>query len=67
MPCSRLSNTCGLAKRLETAIAESELFEVCAPVALNIVCFGLKEPANGALNTPIMVDLQERRFAGRRY
>jgi aromatic-L-amino-acid decarboxylase len=52
--------TCRVAKYLEMRLAETELFEVCAPVALNIVCFGLRLCADGALNKAIVLDLQER-------
>lgn len=52
--------TCRLAKYLEARLAQSELFELCAPVALNIVCFGLRMCGDGALNKAIVVDLHER-------
>jgi aromatic-L-amino-acid/L-tryptophan decarboxylase len=58
-----IEHTCRVAKHLEKALAESELFEVCAPVSLNIVCFGLKTPADGMLNAQIVIDLQERGLA----
>jgi aromatic-L-amino-acid/L-tryptophan decarboxylase len=55
-----IAQTCRVAKYLEMRLAETELFETCAPVALNIVCFGLRLSADGALNKAIVVDLQER-------
>jgi aromatic-L-amino-acid/L-tryptophan decarboxylase len=58
-----IAETCRLAKYLETRLRESALFEVCAPVALNIVCFGLKLCADGALNKAIVLDLHERGVA----
>ena len=37
-----IEHTCRVAKRLEALIQQSDLFEMRAPVGLNIVCFGLK-------------------------
>jgi glutamate/tyrosine decarboxylase-like PLP-dependent enzyme len=58
-----IEHTCALAKRLEVALQASNTFEVAAPVALNIVCFGLKSSRNGKLNLEIAADLQERGVA----
>jgi aromatic-L-amino-acid decarboxylase len=58
-----IEHTCHVAKYLERAIGESELFELCAPVALNIVCFGLKAPADWKLNSQMVIDLQQRGLA----
>ena len=58
-----IAETCRLAKYLEGRLGKSDLFEVYAPVALNIVCFGLKLCADGALNKAIVVDLHERGVA----
>jgi len=55
-----IAQTCRVAKYLEKRLAETELFEVCAPVALNIVCFGLRVSADGAGNSEIVLDLHER-------
>jgi aromatic-L-amino-acid/L-tryptophan decarboxylase len=55
-----IAQTCRVAKYLEMRLAETELFEPCAPVALNIVCFGLRLCADGTLNKAIVLDLQER-------
>lgn len=58
-----IEHTCYVAKYLESLLIQSELFEVCAPVPLNIVCFGLKAYGDGDLNKQIVVDLQERGIA----
>jgi aromatic-L-amino-acid decarboxylase len=58
-----IARTCAVARYLERRLAESELFEVCAPVALNIVCFGLRMPGHDALNKAIVLDLHERGVA----
>jgi aromatic-L-amino-acid/L-tryptophan decarboxylase len=55
-----IEHTCRVAKRLEALIQQSELFEMRAPVALNIVCFGLKSSQDDALNADIVVDLHDR-------
>jgi glutamate/tyrosine decarboxylase-like PLP-dependent enzyme len=59
-----IEHTCALAKHLERRLVEhASLFELAAPVALNIVCFGLRGSADGALNQAIVIDLQERGIA----
>ena len=59
-----IEHTCELAKHLERRLIEhSSLFELAAPVGLNIVCFGLRGSADGALNKQIVIDLQERGIA----
>jgi aromatic-L-amino-acid decarboxylase len=55
-----IAETCRLAKYLEARLGDTDLFEVRAPVALNIVCFGLRLSGDGALNKAIALDLQER-------
>jgi aromatic-L-amino-acid/L-tryptophan decarboxylase len=55
-----IEKTCRLAKYLEARLVESDLFEVCAPVALNIVCFGLRMSGDGALNKAVVIDLHDR-------
>ena len=59
-----IAHTCALAKRLEQRLIEhAGLFEMAAPVALNIVCFSLRSATDGALNKAIVIDLQERGIA----
>ncbi len=55
-----IEHTCRVARRLETLIQQSDLFEMRAPVKLNIVCFGLKSMEDGALNSDIVLDLHDR-------
>ena len=55
-----IEHTCEIAKYLETLIRQSDLFELHAPVKLNIVCFGLKASEDGALNNDIVLDLHRR-------
>src|SRR5262249_10144741 len=49
---------CELASYLAERLASSILFELKAPVALNIVCFAVKG-ADGAFNRELVMDLQE--------
>jgi aromatic-L-amino-acid decarboxylase len=58
-----IEHTCRLARYLEARLTESELFEVCAPVTLNIVCFALRMGNDGALNKDIVCDLHDRGLA----
>ena len=58
-----IEHNCRTAKYLESRINESGFFEMRAPVVLNIVCFGLKAPGNGALNGKIVIDLHRRGVA----
>ncbi len=59
-----IEHTCRVAKYLEKRLTEqSGLFEIVAPVALNIVCFGLRTSADGELNKAVAIDLQERGVA----
>ncbi|HEY2135076.1 MAG TPA: pyridoxal-dependent decarboxylase, partial [Xanthobacteraceae bacterium] len=59
-----IEHTCRVAKHLEKRLIEhANLFEVVAPVALNIVCFGLRNSADGELNKAVVIDLQERGVA----
>ncbi|RUP10432.1 aminotransferase class V-fold PLP-dependent enzyme [Hyphomicrobium sp.] len=51
-------HTCELAGYLAERVRESALFELKAPVALNIVCFGVKG-ASGAVNRDLVLDLHE--------
>jgi len=54
-----IEHTCRVAKHLEALLRGSDLFELRAPVALNVVCFGLKAPGDGGLERDIVVDLHE--------
>jgi aromatic-L-amino-acid decarboxylase len=58
-----IEHTCEIARYLAARLRDSDLFEVHAPVALNIVCFGLRMPADDVLNKAIVVDLHERGVA----
>jgi aromatic-L-amino-acid/L-tryptophan decarboxylase len=59
-----IEHTCRVARHLEQRLREPEsLYEVAAPVALNIVCFGLRTSPDGELNKAIAIDLQERGVA----
>lgn len=55
-----IEHTCALAKRLEARLAASPTFEMRAPVALNIVCFGVAGDLDGALAREIVMELHER-------
>jgi len=52
-------NACYLAESL----SRSEIFELRAPVCLNIVCFALKAGWRDEANQAIVIDLQERGLA----
>ena len=54
-----IEHTCDVAKYLEGKLKQSKAYEVCAPVALNIVCFSLKSSADGEANKRIVMDLHE--------
>ena len=56
----RGANQGSLAKYLEAKLAQSRDFATCAPVALNIVCFGVKGSQDGSLNREIVIDLHEQ-------
>lgn len=58
-----IEHTCDVAKYLEHSINGSTLYETRAPVALNIVCFGLKSSADGEANRRIVMDLHMRGVA----
>ncbi len=58
-----IARTCRVAKYLEARLAATDLFAVCAPVTLNIVCFGLRMPEQRAFNNAIVVDLHARGVA----
>jgi aromatic-L-amino-acid decarboxylase len=54
-----IERTCALARRLEGLVEASPDFVMRAPVALNIVCFGVAEDADGALAREIVMELHE--------
>jgi len=54
---------CAAARRLAEHIAGSQVFELAAPVPLNIVCFSLTGDADGAANLELVMRLQERGLA----
>jgi aromatic-L-amino-acid/L-tryptophan decarboxylase len=58
-----IEHTCNLAKYLEACIDKTPTFEICAPVALNIVCFKPSRSKSDDLTKQIVVDLQERGVA----
>lgn len=51
-------HTCELASYLAEQVRQSPVFELKAPVALNIVCFGVKV-GSGEVNRQLVMDLQE--------
>ena len=53
---------CAAARRLADLVAGSDIFELAAPVPLNIVCFSLKGDA-GEANLELVMRLQERGLA----
>jgi len=58
-----IAHTCRVAKYLERLVEQSQLFDLRAPVALNVVCFALKKGHDAALNRRIVIDLHERGVA----
>jgi len=54
---------CAAAKRLAAHVAASRVFELAAPVPLNIVCFSLVGETDGARNRELVMRLQERGLA----
>ncbi|AMN45105.1 pyridoxal phosphate-dependent decarboxylase family protein [Rhodoplanes sp. Z2-YC6860] len=58
-----IDHSCRVAKHLEAMIEQSDLFEMRAPVRLNIVCFGLKTQTDDKLNEAIVIDLHQRGVA----
>ena len=57
-----IENCCRVARHLEARLRLLPQFEVVAPVALNIVCFRLRD-AEDAVQQEIVMDLQERGLA----
>ncbi|MCU6433594.1 pyridoxal-dependent decarboxylase [Undibacterium sp. Jales W-56] len=58
-----ISNTCQLARYLETQIRLHPELELLAPVALNIVCFRYRSDNADQLNKEIVADLHESGIA----
>ncbi len=58
-----MAANCELAQRLARKVSESALFELKAPVALNIVCFGARGGGNGRINRELVLDLHETGIA----
>lgn len=51
--------TCRIARHLADLVARSTIFELSAPVALNIVCFSVKGQNAGRRNLEIVMDLHD--------
>jgi aromatic-L-amino-acid/L-tryptophan decarboxylase len=58
-----IEQCCGLARRLECAVASEPELEVLAPVQLNIVCFRYRCAAADRVNAEIVADLHEAGIA----
>jgi glutamate/tyrosine decarboxylase-like PLP-dependent enzyme len=58
-----ISRTCALARYLARRIAAEPKLELLAPVALNIVCFRYRSKDSDAVNSHIVVALQESGIA----
>ncbi len=56
-----IAANCELARYLAEKVQQSSLFELKAPVALNIICFGVRGGA--AMNRELVLDLQETGIA----
>lgn len=54
-----ISQTCALARYLESRVAATPELELLAPAELNIVCFGYRSPEAQSLNPRIAIELQE--------
>jgi glutamate/tyrosine decarboxylase-like PLP-dependent enzyme len=54
---------CAAARRLAAHVAASKLFELAAPVPLNIVCFRIEGDRDGALSQELVMRLQEAGLA----
>jgi len=54
-----IEHTCDVAKYLESRLNQSKAYEVCAPVALNIVCFSLTSSSDGEANKRVVMDLHD--------
>ncbi len=58
-----MSANCELARYLAEKVRQSPLFELKTPVALNIVCFSLRNAGDGAINRELVLDLHETGIA----
>jgi len=58
-----IAANCAGARHLAARVAASDVFELAAPVPLNIVCFSLKGETDGAGNAELVMRLQERGLA----
>lgn len=56
-------NDCELAQYLKEKVERQPLLELTAPVALNIVCFGVRGDHDGTINREIVMDLHEAGIA----
>ena len=54
---------CELAQYLAQKVRQSALFELKAPVALNIVCFGVRGARNRAFSRELVLDMHETGIA----
>jgi glutamate/tyrosine decarboxylase-like PLP-dependent enzyme len=55
-----IMHNCELARYLATKVQQSSIFEIKAPVSLNIVCFGVRGAGGGSIiNRELVLDLQE--------
>ena len=58
-----IDNCCAMARHLAAKLKESAMFELAAPVPLNIVCFKLAATGRSDALEAIVIDLQERGVA----
>jgi glutamate/tyrosine decarboxylase-like PLP-dependent enzyme len=56
-------HNCGLARYLAAKIEKSPIFELKAPVTLNIVCFGVRGADASSINRELVLDVQESGIA----
>jgi glutamate/tyrosine decarboxylase-like PLP-dependent enzyme len=54
---------CAAARHLADRVAASDVFELAAPVPLNIVCFRIKDDPRGERSAELVMRLQERGLA----
>ena len=59
---SAIETSCRMARRLADRLEAHPRFEVLAPVALNIVCWRIRD-ADDAMNADLLMDLHERGIA----
>jgi glutamate/tyrosine decarboxylase-like PLP-dependent enzyme len=58
-----ITANCEVARYLAGKVEAHPMLELKAPVALNIVCFGVMEAGDGAINREIVMDLHESGIA----